>query len=981
MIMNKDILRDAFRKLLSYTYFDKSDLKLRRNIAEFAKSLNDSNNEERIFNELLEVANGKREDLLQKWLSNAELNFYPKKIKSSVVQQDSHFVTNIPEGHSVTERILIRSYFPVEIMILDTTWTLEYGPIIDGSLKHNTYGNRLDLTLLGNKVRFGNSIFKKYINQYQSWWKNGLKTANKLLKEGINVSIINFDITDCYHSIDFNFEILFRDINLINSNIDIINNPLTNVILKVYEKYWSLVSKSDAQPFMHRNQGKHSMPLSLLSTHLLANWYIAKLDEYIIKKYPNISYYGRYVDDCMIVMKSKPDTRNAIEHINELLPGLIKRDEDTLVFDITKSTTINDLDRLSNFCIQTEKLYVYHFDCQLPQESLEKFEDEQRERSSEFRFLTDDIDHENGQGLEFATLVQSFDVQEAKSKRFNILEENKYKLSVFFAKLNQKLAKYGTNYEKITEVDKVYKYFHGYLLIKHYTLWEKMFTAFVLSERNDYIDEFYKRILLEIESVDAVNELFINDKPIGLNNIKESLKIHLQEAYCMAKSLHKQDAKINTIYIDTFMVRAHFNLLPMQEFANDYTEKGVKLPFSELEYDDSKLSYRWMPYYVKYYDIVCAQMIGKEFDPKVYKEAYHIYKSLNKEVLSEDEWKVFMHKGRNEYEWEFNTSFFELPPRELTVSIVEMLLTEENSLELIKNYGEIDYNKLYLMQLILDRITAVKNTDIFIMPELALPVYELREFCQYSAKYQKAFITGLEYVVKDKNVSNYIVTCLPIVSYGQNDAVPIIRLKNYYAPAEYKEIEDKMKYKIKESSKKWKMLYHWKGHVFTNYYCYELTSIKDRSHFLSFLDAIYCPVLNKDTRYFDNISESCSRDLHCYFIMSNTSKYGDSRVTQPTKSVEMNILKVKGGNTEHNNVIVLSAEIEIKKLREFKKKSLKEQRECKDYKCTPPDFEKANIDKRRRRFILETDTEDIFDVDFWDDFIANMYLTRMRPII
>ena len=340
-----------------------------------------------------------------------------------------------------------------------------------------------------------------------------------------------------------------------------------------------------------------------------------------------------------------------------------------------------------------------------------------------------------------------------------------------------------------------------------------------------------------------------------------------------------------------------------------------------------------------------------------------------------------MHKGRSEDEWEFNTSFFELSPGKLTVSIVEMLLTEKNSLELIKNYGEIDYNKLNLMQLILDRITAVKNTDIFIMPELALPVYELREFCQYSAKYQKAFITGLEYVVKDKNVSNYIVTCLPIVLYGQNDAVPIIRLKNYYAPAEYEKIEDVMEYKIKESSKKWKMLYHWKGHVFTNYYCYELTSIKDRSHFLSFLDAIYCPVLNKDTRYFDNISESCSRDLHCYFIMSNTSKYGDSRVTQPTKSVEMNILKVKGGNTEHNNVIVLSAEIEIKKLREFQKKSLKEQRECKDYKCTPPDFEKANIDKRRRRFILETDTEDIFDVDFWDDFIANMYLNRMRPII
>ena len=119
---------------------------------------------------------------MQKWLSKVELNFYPKKINSSITPLDSHFVTNIPEGHTVTERLLIRSYFPVEIMILDTAWTLKYGPDIDGFLKHNSYGNRLDLTLLGDKVRFGNSIFKKYINQYQSWWKEGLRTANQLFK-------------------------------------------------------------------------------------------------------------------------------------------------------------------------------------------------------------------------------------------------------------------------------------------------------------------------------------------------------------------------------------------------------------------------------------------------------------------------------------------------------------------------------------------------------------------------------------------------------------------------------------------------------------------------------------------------------------------------------------------------------------------------------------------------------------------------------
>ena len=40
------------------------------------------------------------DNLLQKWLSNVELNFYPKKIKSSIEPLDSHFVTNIPEGNT-----------------------------------------------------------------------------------------------------------------------------------------------------------------------------------------------------------------------------------------------------------------------------------------------------------------------------------------------------------------------------------------------------------------------------------------------------------------------------------------------------------------------------------------------------------------------------------------------------------------------------------------------------------------------------------------------------------------------------------------------------------------------------------------------------------------------------------------------------------------------------------------------------------------
>lgn len=971
-------LKDAFHKLLSYIYFDKNDLKLRHEIASFVKLLSNTVDEDRIFNELCEVANDKRPDILESWLSKVELRFYPKKTRSSIFQKDDHIVTNIPQGHSVVERLLVKSYFPVQLMILDTAWLLKYGPSIDHILNPDCYGNRLDLTLLGNRVRFGNTIFKKYIHQYQTWWKNGIKAVNNIVNKGENASIINFDISNCYHSIDFDFNIFLTDFLKANPNSDISEASLTKVVRLIYKKYWELVNQSDAQPFSGRNRQKRTLPLSLLSAHILANWYISPLDDYLRESYSNIRYYGRYVDDCMIVAPSNINPQNLVKCINKIFPGMIIKEGKELVFGFARNTKIPSLQRLSNFSLQADKLYIYHFDCQLPQAHIEQFENEQRERSSEFRFLTDEADGDNRERLEFVTLIESFDAQEEGTGRFKILEENKYKLSVFFAKLNQRLAKFGNNYEYITEVEKVFKYFHGHILIKHYALWEKMLTTFVLAGKTTYANTFCRHITREIKLLDVDELIFSKDKNAGLNNIQQSLLSHLQESYLMAMSLHKQNRSIDTIYLDTFMVRAYFNQYPLQEFTHNYTKEGVRLSMKQLKYNKGKFRYRWMPYYVKFYDIVCALILGKVFSPKIYEAAYKIYKTLNRNVQYEDEWKVFMHKGRNKDEWEFNTSYTELrPPKELTVSAVEMDLDENLLGDTIENFGTINYSKVNLMQTILDKITSIKNTDIFIMPELTLPIYELHEFCQYSSKHNTAFIAGMEYIVLNKKVYNYIITCLPIRLYGQNDAVPIIRLKNYYAPSEYDLIE-KLHLNIPKNNKNWKILYHWKGHVFTNFYCFELTSIKDRAYFLSIIDALYCPVLNHDTPYFNNIAESCSRDLHCYFIMSNISQYGDSRVTQPTSSATMNIMRVKGGNTDDNKAVVLSTKLDINRLRLFQKMSRPNQQINKEFKFTPPDFDKSYVDKRQQRFIFATNG--IFDKDF-EMFIANMYLERMKPII
>ena len=83
MIVDITILKEAFRKLLTYYYFDKNELQTRYEVSRFAKSLSDKTEEDRIFSEILQVACGERNDLLIQSLQEIRLCYFPKKVEST----------------------------------------------------------------------------------------------------------------------------------------------------------------------------------------------------------------------------------------------------------------------------------------------------------------------------------------------------------------------------------------------------------------------------------------------------------------------------------------------------------------------------------------------------------------------------------------------------------------------------------------------------------------------------------------------------------------------------------------------------------------------------------------------------------------------------------------------------------------------------------------------------------------------------------
>lgn len=239
------------------------------------------------------------------------------------------------------------------------------------------------------------------------------------------------------------------------------------------------------------------------------------------------------------------------------------------------------------------------------------------------------------------------------------------------------------------------------------------------------------------------------------------------------------------------------------------------------------------------------------------------------------------------------------------------------------------------------RKVRLDKSDILLFPEFFIPINLLSSLVKYSEKNQVLTVTGLEHVRVKNTVFNFIVTILPFEVGGVSDAVVVFRLKNHYAHIEESLIKGNHLLVAKPKEYRYD-IFNWNNIYFSPYYCFELANVWHRSLFKSKLDLLIGVEWNRDTNYYSNIVESCSRDLHCYIAQVNTSQFGDTRLTRPVESARLDLLKLKGGT----NDAILVAEIDLRGIREFQRQTFDLTHHEKEYKPLPPDYEVENVIKR-----------------------------------
>ncbi|EPK5773687.1 hypothetical protein ACM8AW_06930 [Pseudomonas aeruginosa] len=237
-----------------------------------------------------------------------------------------------------------------------------------------------------------------------------------------------------------------------------------------------------------------------------------------------------------------------------------------------------------------------------------------------------------------------------------------------------------------------------------------------------------------------------------------------------------------------------------------------------------------------------------------------------------------------------------------------------------------------------------QRVDLLVLPEVSVPHQWATVITKWAKDHQVGVICGLEHRIDNRNRAwNELLAALPFRGEnGSKECAPIRRLKNHYSPEEEFQLINNSLLIPKLPTNSRYQLFQWRGASFAVYNCYELASVEDRCLFKGMVDFIVCSEFNKDVNYFSNIVESAARDLHCYVIQVNSAQFGDSRVVSPSRTETLNPLRIKGGD----NQTFLTMRLPLQQLRSHQLKKYGLQKDSKEYKPTPPDFDIAEVKKR-----------------------------------
>lgn len=547
-----DRIKIAYKKFKANLYFDKTQLPLRDRVVLFEQ--------EGIQDKLDELHAALMCDkdwaaYQQKILDQIGVLIYPKKLEQVSSDIAIFNADNIPIEMSAPQYFID---LPVEGHILGTLWVLSVGLVLDknsdesdptGMYEHS-YGNRLKKALINEDsgdVTYSPSLFEPYFTQYESWRDYGLEKAKERLKDKQDAIILTLDFKSFYYSVhleESHFQTFLERVGNQHPWCAKVNEFVLKVICRYSEKLRSTIGIQSELSIGNRNV----LPIGFLPSNILSNWVLSAFDDAIIDRW-NPVYYGRYVDDIIIVdkvekndplykkahKKSKAERLSADDVIRQKLVYksiFTLADTEQPTYQISKEALIC---KDSIIQVQSKKVKLFYFQSGSTRALLDCFKTKIAQNASEFRLLPD-----MDAILMYRNYSEIFDLQNEESiNKFRGIigiELDKFALSKFLGKYRKVSELIQSCEENEFEKD-LMLILDERTLIANYSSWERLFEILVVNNRF----ELYKKLAIRIVEALERYEVPENMCVPGVKTHDALLRVFLSALHRTAAIVWKTD--------------------------------------------------------------------------------------------------------------------------------------------------------------------------------------------------------------------------------------------------------------------------------------------------------------------------------------------------------------------------------------------------------------------------------------------------------
>lgn len=960
---NRKMILGAYRKLKSYYYYDKTILYNKVSIAMWESN---SNSFESRVNRLAEFMCTLESEVDYNYLTplmrSVVLVPVPKLFEDHQIDEDGVLIQNAVPQNSFLSKVNFYIKAPVELLVLDVIWMLMVGKIAyqHSSISFCAYANRPKVHQLYNDddslysgIDFeSNRLFVPYFKQYAAWRNNAFKEVESRYKKHQDSVLISLDLRSYYYSVTFDFENLPRYLKN-DSRLEEIA-PLTKIIRQVYIDYTSEMKKFRGAVPADCQKGQCALPIGLHSSMLLANLYLYEFDNAISEKI-RPAYYGRYVDDILIVTDKPHDSEMTVTSIlHKILVkcGIIEprgSKEYNILFPNTAPHFLT---------LQSEKIRCIYFNHNEPDALIKLLcEASNIKASMSDGTLMPDIDFSEHSFDEHAYSLGK--KAGALKVRDFLFSSNNYEAILFINDLIRASKNVDINEQNHRDyieeqLAQILKFYNASQAIEYRSAWINVFSLILINGRYDCFVKFLIQLMQSIERVTTKQIELIEPlkTAVVLNEVKNSLLEQVKIAASIAiaplaidDTKGKIDTTINSLGIiiensvlqDIFdnakeirsanMFNNHFSAFPLISYVAETLDENFSLisvkpqDFVALVKDQSEFlplaarKIQLCPRFIHFDELCLLSFLSHFFEggnpvlghieqlTQVFARINNLSDLLpllesNCDVCNDINLHQLSVPDNLRKKWKKRKKSVGV----LKIALASILLDEEKDIEpvLTNPVHDLSPSKKRELYKLLNEARK-SHADMIVFPEYYLPIHWLEELYAFSRTNSISIVCGMRYITNGQQAYNYMMVLQPFSPNGLGYTIPLFREKNHYAPAEITALAYKH-FECKDPVHPSVHLINWNGITFSDLMCFELTNIEYRYVLRNRIDLLLVPELNKDTAYFSNIVESASRDLHCFVVQANTSKYGDSRITGPYNSLFKDIIKVKGGE---NNVILI----------------------------------------------------------------------------